>query len=576
MVFEDIGKDRGPPEISTVTYFKRVPSLHTLSISRILTSVLVHIRDLQPDLQTAIVATFANGQWDMAKLQQVIGHEFDFLGPFTTVAIGKPSEDTPENTQLILSFEAPNGRDFAAAEKAFGKATRRGERGELTGAAEDLQRLISDWPEVAKYWRALGQARLVLEDWDKSEDALLKSLSLDPLDADAMTLLGNLYAKRNKRDRALALYRRSLELDRSVYALNNAGAMLAKLGEPAESLTLFREAVVLDPTFPNAWYGLGLTYANMKDVAVLPQAIDALDHALAAAGERSKSPDVWDATQGLLLQLAQIAANDQGNRAEPMIDATIALVSSNGGLPVEVETERLRGILAKIELGWVHHRAYHRVLINESAGVERVHQLRHELEHALLASAARTLGTNKWFASSEESLQIARQAVQGDANKLVKRGYDANEVVSLARSWVDGLNLQVYNTPVDLMIEQTLLREYPEFRELWFYALEKQLRTAVHIVENREIADTTARIVYRGSNAMNAAFALWFDEQFPRRTDILQRFRSHESFATGKKLYGMWKESVTSWTPGDELQWVDDWAHVLGMRGWYKWLDGNS
>ncbi len=539
-------------------------------------SASVRVGDLQLRFQLAVLQAFDGNVWDREKLARAVAHEFDFMGPWVDASIDHQAGEPARNAIITLRFSPPSNRDFADAEKRFGKATRRAERGDVTGAIEDLAELVARWPEVAKYWRALGQAHLVVESWDDSEDSLLKSLAIDPLDPDSLTLLGNLYARRGKVDRAIALYRRSLELNRNVYAMTNIGAMLSKAGEPDEALRVFREAVELDPDYANAWYGLALTLANRRDVAVLPEAIGALDRALGTLRERSAAPEVWDASQGLLVQLSSIAAHECGNRAEAMLSAVEEEVASLGGLPVRVEDSTLRGILAKIELGWVYGRPFHRVLINHGAGVERVHQVRHELEHARLASLARRAGVNKWFASSPESFALAQRAIASDLARLGKLGMSPLEQSEMGRHWIDGINSQLYNFPIDLLIETTMLREHPEFRELWFFAVERQLRVAVKIVEDRTIANSTSRIIYRASNAMNGAFALWFEDQYPRRTDIASRFKRSDNFATSKRLYESWKASAVNWKPGEEFDWIDEWASVLGLKGWYVWTDGNN
>ena len=100
----------------------------------------------------------------------------------------------------------------------------------------ELVRLTEEFPEVAKYRRALGQAYLVAEDFSRAEDELLRSLSLNANDPDALTLLGNLYTKRNRPRDAVPLYERSLSLVKNVYAMNNLGAAFAEMGDMHKAL----------------------------------------------------------------------------------------------------------------------------------------------------------------------------------------------------------------------------------------------------------------------------------------------------------------------------------------------------
>jgi tetratricopeptide (TPR) repeat protein len=539
--------------------------------------IFVRLSDLLPRFQEALYAARAGGQWDTEILRRVIAHEFDFLGPFVSARVERGGIDGHDaDDLLVLEFTPPEPRDLAAAERAFSKATARAERGDVGGAISELQRLAQSFPEISKYRRALGQAYLALEDWDRGEDELLKSLALDPRDPDALTLLGNLYARKGQPEKAIPLYRRSLELQRNVYALTNVGAAIAETGNKEEAIQLFREAVALNGQFPNAWYGLGLMLSQLQDLGRLREAIDALDHALAAAGERRKAPQVWDSARGLLQRLSDIEAREEAKQAGSMLRAVAASVEADGGLPVRVETASLRGILAKIELGWVHGRDHHRLLVNRQAGFERVHQERHELEHVRLANAARHAGVNKWFASTPQSRELAVRSIRGDIERLSRSGHAEDDIPTLVLSWVDGLLLQLYNFPIDLLIESRLLTDHPEFRELWYYSLRLQLEAAARIAEDKRLSELTARTIYRANTAMNGASALWFESQFPRRTDLLARFQKTESFPMAKKLYSIWSHDVQTWSPGKEFAWIDEWAQIMGLQGWYIWKDGNA
>lgn len=538
--------------------------------------VVVRVGDLQPPFRSAVLNANRNGSWDLTELRRAVAHEFDFMGPWVEVSVSEAHADSAVNAQLTLRFTPPERRNFGDAEQRFGKAMRSAEQGKVAAAAKDLQILSKDWPEVAKYWKALGHTHLVLGNADECENALLKSLAIDPHDADAITLLGNLYARKGNGERAVELYRRSVELLPNVHALTNIAAILSKLGRIDEALAVFREAVAFDPKYANGWYGLGLNLANRRDEALLPESIRSFERALTLLNSRHSAPDLWDASQGMLNQLSAVAAQASSRNSEAMLRSVSASVESDGGLLVRIEEAALSGILAKIELGWVHQRDYHRIIVGRGAGIERIHQIRHELEHARLAALARKVGRNKWFASSQESFERASAKVSSDISHLRKLGYSAAELDILAGRWIDGINSQLYNFPIDLLIESTILREQPDYRELWFYALEKQLRVALQIAEDASIAKSTSQIIYRASNAMNGAFALWFEDQFPHRTDIVERFQRKATFSASRRLYSIWQKEAADWKPGAEFAWVDLWATELGLAQWYVWLDGNG
>ena len=210
--------------------------LHPVSPHDSRAYVFTPLSHLLPPVQQALEEARQPDGWDEQRLNQIIRHEFGFLGPFTAARIerGVPSRP-PDEEVLVIEFSPPAGRDLVAAERRFGKATTRAQRGEVRQVLEDLKQLVADFPEVAKYHRALGQAHLVLEEHGDAEGELLSSLALDPRDPDALTLLGNLYTKSKAPAKAIPLYERSLQIQRNVYALTNLGAALAETGRPKES-----------------------------------------------------------------------------------------------------------------------------------------------------------------------------------------------------------------------------------------------------------------------------------------------------------------------------------------------------
>jgi len=535
------------------------------------------LADLLPSVRQALEEARSAQGWDADKLNQVIRNQYGFLGAFTSARVerseiaGRGSEDV-----LFIEFSPPEGRDLVAAERRFEQASNRATRGEVRPALAAYKKLAEEFPEVAKYHRALGQAHLTLGDLDHAEDSLLRSLAVDPRDADALTLLGNLYTKRERPADAIPLYERSLKLRRNVYALTNLGAAFAETGRLQEAVSSFREAVREDMQYPNAWFGLGLSLSRLERLDVLPEAIAALDKALAVVIERRRAPDIWDSSKGLLAGLSEIHASDERNRAASLVAAVAETEGRRGGMPVRIEEEALTGALAKIELGWVHHRPYHRLLLTTEPSPHRQHHARHELEHLRLINTAREAGRNRWFSSSAASREGALRSMEGEITRLSRKGIPESELTPYVLTVLDGLLTQLYNFPIDFIIERRLLAEYPTWRELVYSSLRSQLETSVKLAFDQAIAALAPVRIRQANTAMNGAMALWLDEAFPHRTDFVSKFERTDTWATSRKLYKTWKERAESWSPGIEYEWVDAWGDILNLREWYQWLPDNS
>jgi tetratricopeptide (TPR) repeat protein len=257
----------------------------------------VELTSLLPDYQAALNEARTATGWDPQKLNQIVAHEYGFLGAFISARVETVTRETGQTAEyLVVEFRPPQDRDLEKAERLFQKVTRRANQGDVRGALPDLKRLVAQFPEVAKYHQILGLAHLELENLDAAEDELLRALRLDPrLDA-ALTTLANVYQKRGKPDLAIPLYRRSIELRPTAYALSNLGAVLAQTGDLPQAITVLTEATRVDPAFPKAWYGLGLALYKTGEPARFPSALDALDKALAVIGDRKREASLWDTT----------------------------------------------------------------------------------------------------------------------------------------------------------------------------------------------------------------------------------------------------------------------------------------
>ena len=85
----------------------------------------------------------------------------------------------------------------------------------------------------------------------------------------------------------------------------------------------------------------------------------------------------------------------------------------------------------------------------------------HEMEHILLEHEAREVGNNKLFVVTEEQKRYGRQQIENDLGKLDNLGLDRSAKEEIMSRWLFGLTNQLYNCPLDMVIEQRLRRQIP-------------------------------------------------------------------------------------------------------------------
>jgi hypothetical protein len=142
------------------------------------------------------------------------------------------------------------------------------------------------------------------------------------------------------------------------------------------------------------------------------------------------------------------------------------------GFPVElIEDSELKGVTAKTQLAWKHNRTEHRVIYQPNLPSVVPHLLAHELEHISLEFEARSEGKNKLFVTTNETIEKALQSLGDDRYKLREVALPNDEVNRLSLEWVSGLANQLFNCPLDMVIENRLYQKYPQLRPSQFLSL---------------------------------------------------------------------------------------------------------
>ncbi len=122
-----------------------------------------------------------------------------------------------------------------------------------------------------------------------------------------------------------------------------------------------------------------------------------------------------------------------------------------------------------------------------------------------------------------------------------------------------------------MLIERDLRNSFPLLRPSQFLSVHKMATEAAEINRNPEIRKLTPRRLMNGSLALNGAYALFLDDLFHGATDFTTAYRSEETFGLSQKLWKHWQERSTNLGPGAEYGLVDEFADMVGLRGWYEW-----
>jgi len=500
-----------------------------------------------------------------AALEAMARRQFEFLRQPLQIEVS-------ENT-VTISFteEASTAQDEAV--RLAERAAKRAGEGNYDKAISIWKRVLELNPSLPKARRDLAMACMESGDIESAKNHLIEVLRLNPTDAWGWVVLGNLYAK-NQKDWATAekFLRRALEIaPNDPWALNGLGAMTAQRGQTDEAVKLFEQAIAANPDVPNPYYGLGVTFQRngRPDLAA-----SALDRLFVSAGTQDvRAKHVFDQARTLYGTLQDDLMKQRHPEAFKAVENFRAGLEQLSGYPVRVtEGEFKDKTSATIQTAWKHGRDHHLIKVRTSLPEDlRAHQMAHELSHLQLEAEARKVGKNRFFITTTNSEQVALQRVEGDIRKLERKGYPATATKDLGLALIRGLAGFLFNCPLDMLIESRLRERMPAISAGQFVALRMGALEALSTTTDPKIVEVTPKVIFRAGLALNGAYALFLDNLFHGATTYALAYQRSESFAVSQKLFGHWQTRCPQLGPGDEYALVDEFADMVGLKGWYEW-----
>ncbi len=494
-----------------------------------------------------------------------IRRQFDYLPGELDVTI--------KDGVATIQFEEASEGERSEARRLFEKAAKRASSGEFQKAKDIYNRVLELDPAMADARRELAMTLFELGDMPGAKDELVDALRLNPDDAWSYVVLANIYVKHD-RDLATAarFLTRALELKPGdPYALNSLATVSQELGDSEKALRCFDEAIASNPEFANAWFGKALLFSQQDEPY---RSVEVLGEMFQRAEMKdTRSQPVFSEARRLYLagqdELAEAALSD-GFKALECFKSEITELS---GFPVTVRSEAVPGQLSGVaQMAWKRGRDHHIVQVKNSLPPPAAQHIEaHELTHIWLESCARKQRTNRWFATSAASRELAIRSLASDIKKLERQGYSGDSVTQVVLDLVSGLSGCLFNTPLDLLIELRIHREMPVLRPAQFVSLHRLAEEALAGSVNPEIRKLTPSKVLKPLTALNGTAALFLDDLTSGATAFWPRYEKLDGANLSPRLFQFWQDRKDSLQPGDEYDLVDEFAEILGLSGWYEW-----
>lgn len=502
---------------------------------------------------------------DDAVIEAMARRQFGFLKQPLQVEIG------PEAVTVSYAAESQSTQDEAL--RLAERAGKRAAEGNYDKAISIWKRVLELDPALHKARRDLAMGLMETGDTEGAKNHLIEVLRLIPSDPWGWVVLGNLYAK-SQQDWPTAekFLRRALEMSANdPWALNGLAALTAQRGQTEEAVKLFERAIATNPGLPNPYYGLGVTFhrSGKPDLAC-----SALDRLFANAGLQDvRSKTVFDQARTLYERVQEELVKKQQSEAFKAVEDFRAELESLSGYPVRVTSGEFKDkTSAVIQMAWKHGRDHH--LIKHRTGLSEdllPHQMAHELTHLQLEAEARKADRNKFFTTTDKTEGPLLQRLDGDIRKLERKGFPAEASKDLVIALVRGLAGFLFNCPLDMLIETRLRQRIPSISASQFIALRMGVQEALESNTHPKVLEVTPKVILRAGLALNGAYCLFVDHFYRGATNYAAHYQRSEGFSVSQRLFQHWLSRSTQLCPGDEYDLVDEFADMVGMRGWYEW-----
>ena len=469
------------------------------------------------------------------------------FGPFKpTVTVENEWVTIQIDTSAIISQEADYRKTVALCEKR-----------RYAEAKPILKNLIQKNPTNSEYHRILGQILSDEGDQEEAINCLIDSLRWDSKNGWALLMMGNIFSKfKNDVPTAMKYYDHALLANpNDNIAINNIGANLMQQGKLEEAKKYFWEALKINNKYPNTHFALGM-------IAEMENDLHSSFYSTTQAIKLNKNKD--GLYQNSVRQAFDISKKIiEAGEGKKIFTEYRHKLEFEGGKEIDIKKDPEISTAAKIEFAENYDRPKH--LIKYKPNYPAVeHLIMHELVHLDFVIEARKGELNQLFISTQEHKAEFTKGLEQTIKKFKKMGLADNSISSYCTSLFDGMNRQIFNTPIDLLIENFLYNEYAELRPYQFLSIYALLQEGITAVTDKKIVELSPKEILSKSKIYNLVNAIQFRELFG--IDLIKDFQpSSVELKQAEEFYDEYLQYREDKEPAEEYEMVLHWAEDLKL-----------
>ncbi|MBK8904535.1 MAG: tetratricopeptide repeat protein [Anaerolineaceae bacterium] len=441
-------------------------------------------------------------------------------------------------------------------------AAREASRGRYSRAVKVYDQILAQAPLLVEIRRDKGMSLLEMGQTAEAREIIRQALALNPKDPYSLLLMGNIYFPTSQQTAEQFFTRAAQYAPEDPYILSNLASVLAKQEKYAEAMPLFEQALVADPGYPNAGFGLALVYMHREQYAKAVETLETLFAQPASVDIRSEGvyQEAWRLYRRANLELVRANPEKYMAYVRQLRDE----VEAAGGVEIELVPDNSIGTMAVAEIAWHHNRSRHVVRYKDSAPTIVPHLVAHELEHINLETVARQADNNRFFITTPATREAAETAVLPEISQLKRSGALGDMLDTFVTQIISGLVNQLFNLPLDMMIEHALYYNHPELRPVQLISLTQTMSDNLQVLTDSQVKRLTPRLIYNANLTMNAAYAVFTDHLYNGRTNFTDPY---EPLATCGLAVSC---SACGWR-----RWMST-SRGMSMTWWIRWPASSS
>ncbi|HCY77638.1 MAG TPA: hypothetical protein DHV28_17135 [Ignavibacteriales bacterium] len=481
-----------------------------------------------------------------------------FLTDYYTFSVFKPKVTITGNlvtvdvdTSLILSQDNDFKRTVSLCEQ-----------GKFDEAKPILENLIEKNPTNSEYHRIMGQILSDEGNQDEAINSLINALRWDSKNGWALLLMGNIFAKFKDDVRTARIYydQALIAKPNDVTTLNNIGVNFLQLDKIEEAKQYFLKAVKINDQYPNALYALGKISETEGDFK------SAFNSSLQAIRFNKNRDTLFQQSVNQLFNVAKhITKTEVGKKITKEYQVKLEV---EGGTEIEIIEDATIKTAAKFEFAENYNKQKHTLRFNpKNLAVE--HLIMHEMVHLDLVIEARNNELNQLFISTGSHKAAFIRGLEPTIRRLKKQGVPEDSIAKYCTGLFEGLNLQIYNTPIDLFIENFLYNNYIDLRPYQFLSLYSLINEGIKAVTEKRVVEISPPDILSKSKIYNLINAIQFRELYG--IDLINEFKATTAeLKQAEQFYGEYLDYKNDREPAEEYELVQHWAEDLKLDRFFE------